>query len=169
MAMKKFINDPSNLTAELLDGLVQCYPDKLALAKDKIVVRANPKPADKVAIVTLGGTGKQPEFGENLATEEIRRRSGNFWAGLQHGDRSAMLPVNADHALWISSSMTASVLTPGSSPAIAAPFAMLRTLPFGYGLIRERAGEWRQRLACLLPRCCGASSWSAATANLFAR
>ena len=60
MAMKKFINDPANLTAELLDGLVQCYPDKLALAKEKIGVRANPKPADKVAIVTLGGTGHEP-------------------------------------------------------------------------------------------------------------
>ena len=60
MAMKKFINDPANLTAELLDGLVQCYPDKLALAKEKIVVRATPKPADKVAIVTLGGTGHEP-------------------------------------------------------------------------------------------------------------
>ena len=60
MAMKKFINDPANLTAELLDGLVQCYPDKLALAKEKIVVRAKPKPADKVAIVTLGGTGHEP-------------------------------------------------------------------------------------------------------------
>ena len=60
MAMKKFINDPANLTAELLDGLVRCYPDKLALAKEKIVVRAKPKPADKVAIVTLGGTGHEP-------------------------------------------------------------------------------------------------------------
>ena len=60
MAMKKFINDPANLTAELLDGLVQCYPDKLALANEKIVVRAKPKPADKVAIVTLGGTGHEP-------------------------------------------------------------------------------------------------------------
>ncbi len=49
----------------------------------------------------LGGTGKQPEFGENLATEEIRRRSGNFWAGLQHGDRSAMLPVNAEGEIRI--------------------------------------------------------------------
>ncbi|MBR1587904.1 MAG: dihydroxyacetone kinase subunit DhaK [Kiritimatiellae bacterium] len=58
--MKKFINDPANLTAELLDGLVQCYPDKLALANGKIVVRANPKPAGKVAIVTLGGTGHEP-------------------------------------------------------------------------------------------------------------
>ncbi len=60
MAMKKFINDPANLTAELLDGLVKCYPDKLALKNDKIVVRANPKPADKVALVTLGGTGHEP-------------------------------------------------------------------------------------------------------------
>ncbi len=60
MAMKKFINDPANLTAELLDGLVQCYPDKLALANERIVVRANPKPAGKVAIVTLGGTGHEP-------------------------------------------------------------------------------------------------------------
>ena len=58
--MKKFINDPANLTSELLDGLVQCYPNQLALKNDRIVVRANPKPADKVAIVTLGGTGHEP-------------------------------------------------------------------------------------------------------------
>ena len=58
--MKKFINDPANLTSELLDGLVQCYPNQLALKNDRIVVRANPKPSDKVAIVTLGGTGHEP-------------------------------------------------------------------------------------------------------------
>jgi len=58
--MKKFINDPANLTAELLDGLVKCYPDKLVLKNEKIVMRATPKPADKVAIVTLGGTGHEP-------------------------------------------------------------------------------------------------------------
>ena len=60
MPMKKFINDPANLTSELLDGLVQCYPNQLALKNERIVVRANPKPADKVAIVTLGGTGHEP-------------------------------------------------------------------------------------------------------------
>ena len=60
MPMKKFINDPANLTSELLDGLVQCYPNQLALKNDRIVVRSNPKPADKVAIVTLGGTGHEP-------------------------------------------------------------------------------------------------------------
>ena len=43
----------------------------------------------------LEGTGHQPAFGENIATKEIRRTPGNFWAGLQHGDRSALLPVNA--------------------------------------------------------------------------
>ena len=58
--MKKFINDPANLTSELLDGLVQCYPNQLALKNERIVVRANPKPTDKVAIVTLGGTGHEP-------------------------------------------------------------------------------------------------------------
>ena len=60
MPMKKFINDPANLTSELLDGLVQCYPNQLALKNERIVVRANPKSADKVAIVTLGGTGHEP-------------------------------------------------------------------------------------------------------------
>ncbi len=44
----------------------------------------------------VGGTGHQPGFGENIATEEIRSAPGNFWAGLQHGDRSALLPVNAE-------------------------------------------------------------------------
>ena len=43
----------------------------------------------------LSGTGRQPAFGENIATDEIRRTAGNAWAGLQHGDRSALLPVNA--------------------------------------------------------------------------
>ena len=47
----------------------------------------------------LGGTGVQPAFGENIATEEVRRTPGNFWAGLQHGDRSALLPVNAEGAI----------------------------------------------------------------------
>lgn len=49
----------------------------------------------------LTGTGKQPAFGENMATEEIRHTPGNFWAGLQHGDRSALLPVNAQGEIRI--------------------------------------------------------------------
>ncbi len=60
MGMKKFINDPNNLTAELLEGYCAAYSNKVALESDKLVVRANPKSADKVAIVTLGGAGHEP-------------------------------------------------------------------------------------------------------------
>lgn len=56
----KFINDPEKLTAELLEGYTLAYKDKVALGGENIVVRANPKPTDKVAIVTLGGSGHEP-------------------------------------------------------------------------------------------------------------
>lgn len=56
----KFINNPENITAELLEGYVLAYPDQVKLAAENIVVRANPKAADKVAIVTLGGSGHEP-------------------------------------------------------------------------------------------------------------
>lgn len=58
--MKKFINDPANLTVELLDGLQQCYCDKIKIVNERIIVRVTPKAEDKVAIVTLGGTGHEP-------------------------------------------------------------------------------------------------------------
>jgi dihydroxyacetone kinase-like protein len=60
MAMKKFINDPANLTAELLEGYCLAYSSKVALKAEKLVVRAQPKPDNKVAVVTLGGSGHEP-------------------------------------------------------------------------------------------------------------
>ncbi len=60
MAMKKFINDPENLTPELLEGFALAHADKVRLESGKLVVRAVPKPRDKVAIVTLGGAGHEP-------------------------------------------------------------------------------------------------------------
>jgi dihydroxyacetone kinase-like protein len=60
MAMKKFINDPANLTKELLEGLALCYSGKVKLVNEKIVVRAVPKDEGKVAVVTLGGAGHEP-------------------------------------------------------------------------------------------------------------
>jgi len=60
MPMKKFINDPANLSPELLEGLIQAYPRKVALESEKLVVRAKPKDESKVAIVTLGGCGHEP-------------------------------------------------------------------------------------------------------------
>ncbi|HHU98189.1 MAG TPA: dihydroxyacetone kinase subunit DhaK [Petrimonas sp.] len=56
----KFINNPENITKELLEGLVLAYPEHVKLAAENIVVRANPKDEDKVAIVTLGGSGHEP-------------------------------------------------------------------------------------------------------------
>ena len=56
----KFINNPDNLTSELLEGYVMAYKDKVALAAENIIVRKNPKSSDKVAIVTLGGSGHEP-------------------------------------------------------------------------------------------------------------
>ena len=60
MTMKKFINDPADLTSELLDGYVKAFSNKVALVSEKLVVRAKPKDTDKVAIVTLGGAGHEP-------------------------------------------------------------------------------------------------------------
>jgi phosphoenolpyruvate---glycerone phosphotransferase subunit DhaK len=58
--MTKFINDPENITRELLEGYVLAYSDTVALAAENIVVRAQPKDESKVAIVTLGGSGHEP-------------------------------------------------------------------------------------------------------------
>lgn len=60
MAMKKFINDPGNLTKELLEGFAIAHRDIVTVTADKIVCRAQPKAADKVALVTLGGAGHEP-------------------------------------------------------------------------------------------------------------
>ena len=46
----KFINDPEQITPELLEGYVLAYPDQVELGGEKSVVRANPKREDKVAI-----------------------------------------------------------------------------------------------------------------------
>lgn len=56
----KFINDTENITPELLEGYVLAYQDKVKLGGENIVVRANPKSEDKVAIIAFGGSGHEP-------------------------------------------------------------------------------------------------------------
>ena len=51
--MKKFMNDPANLTAEMLEGLALAYADKVKIVNERIVVRTTPKAEDKVALRTL--------------------------------------------------------------------------------------------------------------------
>jgi hypothetical protein len=91
MAMKKFLNDPANLTPELLEGYCAAFADKVALTSEKIVVRATPKDASKVAIVTLGGQDMSRPSAASWATGCSMPRS---WAtssrpGRAEGDRGA--------------------------------------------------------------------------------
>lgn len=60
MKMKKFINDPSNLTKELLEGLALSNSEVLEYVDGKMIVNKKLKDADRVTIVTLGGTGHEP-------------------------------------------------------------------------------------------------------------
>lgn len=58
--IQKFINNPDNLTSELLEGYVMAYSDQVAIGGENIIVRAHAKPEDKVAVITLGGSGHEP-------------------------------------------------------------------------------------------------------------
>ncbi|MDR1925393.1 MAG: dihydroxyacetone kinase subunit DhaK [Planctomycetaceae bacterium] len=73
--MKKFINNPADITTELLQGYALAYPDKVKLISDRIVVRANPKSKNKVALITLGGAGHEPALsgyvGEGLLDASV--------------------------------------------------------------------------------------------------
>lgn len=60
MPMKKFINDPANLTRDLLAGYEIAYGNKIRLVSEKIVARVAPKAPGKVRLVTLGGAGHEP-------------------------------------------------------------------------------------------------------------
>ena len=58
--MKKFINDPSNLTQELLEGLALANKEIIELVDGNLIVNKKLKDADRVTVVTLGGTGHEP-------------------------------------------------------------------------------------------------------------
>lgn len=58
--MKKFINDPENLTRELLEGLTLSNEDIIELTENNLVVNRKLQDVDRVTIVTLGGTGHEP-------------------------------------------------------------------------------------------------------------
>lgn len=56
----KFINSTDQITRETLEGYVMAYSDRVKLGGENIVVRTIPKSTDKVAILTLGGSGHEP-------------------------------------------------------------------------------------------------------------
>ncbi|MFA6507174.1 MAG: dihydroxyacetone kinase subunit DhaK [Treponemataceae bacterium] len=58
--MKKIINAPENLVAEMCEGMLMAHPDKLALnAKYRILTRKSPR-KDKVSLISGGGSGHEP-------------------------------------------------------------------------------------------------------------
>ncbi len=60
MKMKKFINDPENLTPELLEGFVAAHKDLVRLGDERMVINNKLAEADRVTIVTQGGSGHEP-------------------------------------------------------------------------------------------------------------
>ena len=62
MAMKKFINRPEDLTKEMLEGLVMAFPDLVEAggSSGKLIINKKLKEADRVTIVTMGGSGHEP-------------------------------------------------------------------------------------------------------------
>ena len=58
--MKKFINDPKQVVDELLEGYALAYPGFVELVDKRIVVNKDLKNQDRVAIVSLGGSGHEP-------------------------------------------------------------------------------------------------------------
>ena len=105
MPMKKFINRPENIVPELLEGLALAFPDKVRLTGSKLITRAVPKAKDKVALVTLGGSGHEPGLsgfvGEGMLDASV---AGEIFAApgaprvldaikLVHGDAGVLLVV----------------------------------------------------------------------------
>lgn len=60
MKMKKFINDPDDLAKELLEGLTLANADLIHLESGNQVVNNKLADADRVTVVTQGGTGHDP-------------------------------------------------------------------------------------------------------------
>ncbi len=68
--MKKIINDPNAVAAELLDGLVDYYNGEVEKVSPGVIAMKN-IPEDKVALLVAGGAGHEPIYhglvGKNFA------------------------------------------------------------------------------------------------------
>ena len=68
---KKIINDPKDVVAELLDGLVQAYHGKIKKLEGVNALVKTDLPAGKVGLLIGGGSGHEPLFhgfvGDNMA------------------------------------------------------------------------------------------------------
>ncbi len=61
--MKKFINDPTKVVDESLQGYVDAYPDVVEVLPDaRVLIRKNKPSNPKVGVITGGGSGHKPAF-----------------------------------------------------------------------------------------------------------
>jgi dihydroxyacetone kinase-like protein len=60
MTMKKFINNPDQITSELLEGLALANPDILTVTSNNLIINKKLADANRVTIVTIGGAGHEP-------------------------------------------------------------------------------------------------------------
>jgi dihydroxyacetone kinase-like protein len=58
--MRKFINQPENVVAELLEGLALANADIVELTEGRLIVNKALKEADRATIVSLSGSGHEP-------------------------------------------------------------------------------------------------------------
>ena len=59
--MKKVINNPEAVVHEMIEGMVQAYPDKLRhLEGTTVIVRADAPVPGKVTVISGGGSGHEP-------------------------------------------------------------------------------------------------------------
>ena len=61
--MKKFINDPASVLADALQGIAKAHPEQVVDAANRVIYRATPKGAGKVALISGGGSGHEPLHG----------------------------------------------------------------------------------------------------------
>ncbi|MFN3949995.1 dihydroxyacetone kinase subunit DhaK [Microbacterium sp.] len=61
--MKKFLNDPADVLAEALRGIQAAHPELRVDAENRVISRAEPTRAGKVALVSGGGSGHEPMHG----------------------------------------------------------------------------------------------------------
>lgn len=68
--MQRILNDPDDIVDEMLQGFVKAHDDIVEMTDNKRVVKAKSIQADKVGVVTGGGSGHKPAFvgyvGKNL-------------------------------------------------------------------------------------------------------
>ena len=58
--MKKIINDPKTLVADMAKGYAAAYGDIIKVIDNKFVCRATPKEKGKVGVIVANGVGHEP-------------------------------------------------------------------------------------------------------------